>query len=306
MISSSMNNKHDLAFIIPNYNSSYRLESIYNHIKESGCSLNYCILIQDNNSSDSSIEFLKRNKDDNVYLINNSKNHGRVSNWNLSYANAQKIARYGIFVFTSDKLVNLKDLYIYFEKIKNTNFLMTFFPYWIVNKKKKKLARNLVVRKVNSLQLSDELISSGNLSFGILQANIFNLSYHLKFDTKYPFITDQLSIAQYLLTNSGSVYISRIPFVEWSVTSNRSHFNLSIVEQARQTIDLLNMLTSQINRPIDKNYSHTLNFLRILNFYLNNYKFKTFEFIQLLKYGFKEFKHFSFKSLFEIFFNVKR
>ena len=284
-----MTNKHDLAFIIPNYNSSYRLESIYNQIKESGCNLNYCILIQDNNSSDSSIEFLKRNKDDNVYLINNPKNFGRISNWNLSYSNAQKIARYGIFVFTSDKLVNLKNLYTYFDKIKNTNFLMSFFPYWIVNKRKKKLARNLVERKVNSLQLSNELISSGNLSFGILQANIFNLSSQLNFDTKYPFITDQLSIAQYLLTNSGSVYISSIPFVQWSVTSDRSHFNLSIVEQAQQTIDLLNILTSQINRPIDKNYSHTLNFLRILNFYRNNYKFKTFEFIQLLKYGFKEF-----------------
>ena len=306
MMSSKITKKYDLVFIIPNYNSSCRLQNIYNKIKNSRCNLSYAILIQDNNSSDSSINFLLKHDDDDVFLIRNSKNIGRIQNWNLAYSNAQNIARYGIFVFTGDTLTNLTNLYAYFGKIKNTNFLMSIFPYWIINNKRKKLARNLDEREVNSLQLAQELISSGNLSFGILQSNIFNLSFDLTFDPKYPFITDQLTIARYLLDNSGSVYVSKIPFVQWLVSSNRYHFDLSLTDQMQQTLTLLNILNSKINYPIDMNHAHTLNFLRILNFYRNNHKFKIFEFIKLIKYGYKEFKYLSFKSVFKILFNVKR
>ena len=305
--SETISHKYDLAFIVPNYNSGQKLEKIISKILNTKSDTNFCIIIQDNNSTDSSTSFLSKYRSKNIILNKNTNNIGRIHNWNLSYLCAQKYAKYGVFVFTSDALVNLGGFLKFFNKIRNNNFLMCLFPYIITNKSsKRKIVRKFYSTKLNSKQFSYDLIYKGDFSFGILQANIFNLSFDLKFDNKYPAITDQLSVARYLIVNEGYIYFAKKPFVNWIATYDRYHFKVPIIEFASQSFQLIKLLRSEFNLPNNNKYSDTLIVLRSLNFYLKYYKFNFFEFIRLLLFFIRNSRNFSFFTLLTLLTNVNR
>lgn len=299
--------KFDFAFIVPNYNSGNNLKKVIFKLLNTNTRTNFCILIQDNNSTDSSLQFLnflKQKK--NIFIIQNKSNIGRIENWNASYANAKKLAYYGMFVFTGDSLINLNKLFYFFENKKNKNFTMIISPYLISYKNKNKISRIFNHSKENSLEFAHKLISDGNLSFGILQSNIFNLKYNLQFDNNEPFITDQIAVARYMITNPGNIFFTKVPYVKWRISMNRFHFKISIIEQANLTLKLLKFLEKEFNIEVNSKKSHTVNLLRILNFYLKFHKFNFIEFLNLLMFSFFKLNKFSFIILVRYLLSAKR
>ena len=72
-----------LSIVIINYNTAHFINQTINAVYKSSLNLNYEIIVVDNNSTDDSVELLKKTFSD-IRLVENSKNYGFAKAVNIA------------------------------------------------------------------------------------------------------------------------------------------------------------------------------------------------------------------------------
>jgi len=117
-------NKNCLAIVIVNWNSGLHLEKCINSIFKYKIKSLSKVIIVDNNSSDNSLDFLKFNTEDNIFVFFNKINLGFSKACNQGAKQADKDTRYFLFL-NPDTILSegCIDKSVYFlDKKSNQNF----------------------------------------------------------------------------------------------------------------------------------------------------------------------------------------
>ena len=107
-----------LSIVIPNYNGGENLKRSIESCKTIQITEdNYEILIVDNKSTDNSINIVTemKKKINNIRLIENEKNLGRIQNWNVGIEKAD--GDYLIFLFANDLINEKNNVHKVIEKL---------------------------------------------------------------------------------------------------------------------------------------------------------------------------------------------
>ena len=266
-----------LTVAIPNFNGGNNLKEAIEscqHIKLEKGEIE--ILIVDNQSTDDSISIIEKLKEQysNIKLWQNSKNIGRVGNWNAVLEKAS--GDYLILLFTNDKIYEKNNIKKILKLIdENTSVSICISSLMKKekngNKIKKQYFHNIVL--CDSKGFSNDVISRGLFPFGTIESIIYRMDdiklKKIKFLENFPINADEI-FSYSLATNREKIMFNPTPQIIWDLTKERFHGKINYEEENNEhqkTIQKINELSElRINKKLINTY-------RILN--LVKYNFTT-------------------------------
>jgi glycosyltransferase involved in cell wall biosynthesis len=214
-----------LTVAIPNFNGGNNLKEAIEscqHIKlEKGETE---ILIVDNQSTDASISIIEKLKEQysNIKLCQNSKNIGRIGNWNAVLEKAS--GDYLILLFTNDKIYEKNNIKKILKLIdENTSVSICISSLMKKekneNKIKKQYFHNVVL--CDSKGFSNDAISRGLFPFGTIESIIYRMDdiklKKIKFLENFPINADEI-FSYSLATNREKIMFNPTPQIIWDLT----------------------------------------------------------------------------------------
>jgi len=266
-----------LTVAIPNFNGGNNLKEAIEscqHIKLEKGEIE--ILIVDNQSTDDSISIIEKLKEQysNIKLWQNSKNIGRVGNWNAVLEKAS--GDYLILLFTNDKIYEKNNIKKILKLIdENTSVSICISSLMKKekneNKIKKQYFHNVVL--CDSKGFSNDAISRGLFPFGTIESIIYRMDdiklKKIKFLENFPINADEI-FSYSLATNREKIMFNPTPQIIWDLTKERFHGKINYKEEENEhqkTIQTINEIGKfQMDNKL-------INMYRILN--LVKYNFTT-------------------------------
>ena len=266
-----------LTVAIPNFNGGNNLKEAIEscqHIKLEKGEIE--ILIVDNQSTDASISIIEKLKEQysNIKLWQNSKNIGRVGNWNAVLEKAS--GDYLILLFTNDKIYEKNNIKKILKLIdENTSVSICISSLMKKekngNKIKKQYFHNIVL--CDSKGFSNDVISRGLFPFGTIESIIYRMDdiklKKIKFLENFPINADEI-FSYSLATNREKIMFNPTPQIIWDLTKERFHGKINYKEEENEhqkTIQTINEIGKfQMDNKL-------INMYRILN--LVKYNFTT-------------------------------
>jgi len=266
-----------LTVAIPNFNGGNNLKEAIEscqHIKLKKEEIE--ILIVDNQSTDDSISIIEKLKEQysNIKLWQNSKNIGRVGNWNAVLEKAS--GDYLILLFTNDKIYEKNNIKKILKLIdENTSVSICISSLMKKekngNKIKKQYFHNIVL--CDSKGFSNDVISRGLFPFGTIESIIYRMDdiklKKIKFLENFPINADEI-FSYSLATNREKIMFNPTPQIIWDLTKERFHGKINYKEEENEhqkTIQTINEIGKfQMDNKL-------INMYRILN--LVKYNFTT-------------------------------
>ena len=266
-----------LTVAIPNFNGGNNLKGAIEscqHIKLKKEEIE--ILIVDNQSTDDSISIIEKLKEkySNIKLWQNSKNIGRVGNWNAVLEKAS--GDYLILLFTNDKIYEKNNIKKILKLIdENTSVSICISSLMKKekngNKIKKQYFHNIVL--CDSKGFSNDVISRGLFPFGTIESIIYRMDdiklKKIKFLENFPINADEI-FSYSLATNREKIMFNPTPQIIWDLTKERFHGKINYKEEENEhqkTIQTINEIGKfQMDNKL-------INMYRILN--LVKYNFTT-------------------------------
>ena len=266
-----------LTVAIPNFNGGNNLKEAIEscqHIKLEKGEIE--ILIVDNQSTDDSISIIEKLKEQysNIKLWQNSKNIGRVGNWNAVLEKAS--GDYLILLFTNDKIYEKNNIKKILKLIdENTSVSICISSLMKKekngNKIKKQYFHNIVL--CDSKGFSNDVISRGLFPFGTIESIIYRMDdiklKKIKFLENFPINADEI-FSYSLATNREKIMFNPTPQIIWDLTKERFHGKINYEEEENEhqkTIQTINEIGKfQMDNKL-------INMYRILN--LVKYNFTT-------------------------------
>ena len=266
-----------LTVAIPNFNGGNNLKEAIEscqHIKLEKGEIE--ILIVDNQSTDDSISIIEKLKEQysNIKLWQNSKNIGRVGNWNAVLEKAS--GDYLILLFTNDKIYEKNNIKKILKLIdENTSVSICISSLMKKekngNKIKKQYFHNIVL--CDSKGFSNDAISRGLFPFGTIESIIYRMDdiklKKIKFLENFPINADEI-FSYSLATNREKIMFNPTPQIIWDLTKERFHGKINYKEEENEhqkTIQTINEIGKfQMDNKL-------INMYRILN--LVKYNFTT-------------------------------
>ena len=266
-----------LTVAIPNFNGGNNLKEAIEscqHIKLEKGEIE--ILIVDNQSTDDSISIIEKLKEkySNIKLWQNSKNIGRVGNWNAVLEKAS--GDYLILLFTNDKIYEKNNIKKILKLIdENTSVSICISSLMKKekngNKIKKQYFHNIVL--CDSKGFSNDVISRGLFPFGTIESIIYRMDdiklKKIKFLENFPINADEI-FSYSLATNREKIMFNPTPQIIWDLTKERFHGKINYKEEENEhqkTIQTINEIGKfQMDNKL-------INMYRILN--LVKYNFTT-------------------------------
>ena len=266
-----------LTVAIPNFNGGNNLKEAIEscqHIKLEKGEIE--ILIVDNQSTDDSISIIEKLKEQysNIKLWQNSKNIGRVGNWNAVLEKAR--GDYLILLFTNDKIYEKNNIKKILKLIdENTSVSICISSLMKKekngNKIKKQYFHNIVL--CDSKGFSNDVISRGLFPFGTIESIIYRMDdiklKKIKFLENFPINADEI-FSYSLATNREKIMFNPTPQIIWDLTKERFHGKINYKEEENEhqkTIQTINEIGKfQMDNKL-------INMYRILN--LVKYNFTT-------------------------------
>jgi glycosyltransferase involved in cell wall biosynthesis len=266
-----------LTVAIPNFNGGNNLKEAIEscqHIKLEKGEIE--ILIVDNQSTDDSISIIEKLKEQysNIKLWQNSKNIGRVGNWNAVLEKAS--GDYLILLFTNDKIYEKNNIKKILKLIdENTSVSICISSLMKKekngNKIKKQYFHNIVL--CDSKGFSNDVISRGLFPFGTIESIIYRMDdiklKKIKFLENFPINADEI-FSYSLATNREKIMFNPTPQIIWDLTKERFHGKINYKEEENEhqkTIQTINEIGKfQMDNKL-------INMYRILN--LVKYNFTT-------------------------------
>ena len=266
-----------LTVAIPNFNGGNNLKEAIEscqHIKLEKGEIE--ILIVDNQSTDDSLSIIEKLKEQysNIKLWQNSKNIGRVGNWNAVLEKAS--GDYLILLFTNDKIYEKNNIKKILKLIdENTSVSICISSLMKKekngNKIKKQYFHNIVL--CDSKGFSNDVISRGLFPFGTIESIIYRMDdiklKKIKFLENFPINADEI-FSYSLATNREKIMFNPTPQIIWDLTKERFHGKINYKEEENEhqkTIQTINEIGKfQMDNKL-------INMYRILN--LLKYNFTT-------------------------------
>jgi len=266
-----------LTVAIPNFNGGNNLKEAIEscqHIKLEKGEIE--ILIVDNQSTDDSLSIIEKLKEQysNIKLWQNSKNIGRVGNWNAVLEKAS--GDYLILLFTNDKIYEKNNIKKILKLIdENTSVSICISSLMKKekngNKIKKQYFHNIVL--CDSKGFSNDVISRGLFPFGTIESIIYRMDdiklKKIKFLENFPINADEI-FSYSLATNREKIMFNPTPQIIWDLTKERFHGKINYKEEENEhqkTIQTINEIGKfQMDNKL-------INMYRILN--LVKYNFTT-------------------------------
>jgi glycosyltransferase involved in cell wall biosynthesis len=266
-----------LTVAIPNFNGGNNLKEAIEscqHIKlEKGETE---ILIVDNQSTDASISIIEKLKEQysNIKLCQNSKNIGRIGNWNAVLEKAS--GDYLILLFTNDKIYEKNNIKKILKLIdENTSVSICISSLMKKekneNKIKKQYFHNVVL--CDSKGFSNDAISRGLFPFGTIESIIYRMDdiklKKIKFLENFPINADEI-FSYSLATNREKIMFNPTPQIIWDLTKERFHGKINYKEEENEHQKTIQTINDIGKFQMD---DKLINMYRILN--LLKYNFTT-------------------------------
>lgn len=266
-----------LTVAIPNFNGGNNLKEAIEscqHIKLEKGEIE--ILIVDNQSTDDSISIIEKLKEQysNIKLWQNSKNIGRVGNWNAVLEKAS--GDYLILLFTNDKIYEKNNIKKILKLIDENTSVSICISSLVKkeengNKIKKQYFNDIVL--CDSKGFSNDVISRGLFPFGTIESIIYRMNdiklKKIKFLENLPINADEI-FSYSLATNREKIMFNPTPQIIWDLTKERFHGKINYKEEENEhqkTIQTINEIGKfQMDNKL-------INMYRILN--LVKYNFTT-------------------------------
>jgi glycosyltransferase involved in cell wall biosynthesis len=218
-----------LTIAIPSHNGASNFVELFASINNLGLEESeYELLVVDNNSTDGTDEVLSRlsNGYSNLRYHQNSRNIGRIENWNRAIE--LSTGKYLIIMNVNDRFLKF-DIHNYLLYLDNhpeipmvfadIQFKETIYPNWLES-------------GVISLEayLKKTFLDRDYLEFhsvGILHQHIFKRSVitenNIRFDSKLPRTTDRVFVGEVVKAGGGNFYYTNKPMVSWHLNQLRYH-----------------------------------------------------------------------------------
>jgi len=266
-----------LTVAIPNFNGGNNLKEAIEscqHIKLEKGEIE--ILIVDNQSTDDSISIIEKLKEQysNIKLWQNSKNIGRVGNWNAVLEKAS--GDYLILLFTNDKIYEKNNIKKILKLIdENTSVSICISSLMKKekneNKIKKQYFHNVVL--CDSKGFSNDAISRGLFPFGTIESIIYRMDdiklKKIKFLENFPINADEI-FSYSLATNREKIMFNPTPQIIWDLTKERFHGKINYKEEENEHQKTIQTINDIGKFQMD---DKLINMYRILN--LLKYNFTT-------------------------------
>ena len=266
-----------LTVAIPNFNGGNNLKEAIEscqHIKLEKGEIE--ILIVDNQSTDDSISIIEKLKEQysNIKLWQNSKNIGRVGNWNAVLEKAS--GDYLILLFTNDKIYEKNNIKKILKLIdENTSVSICISSLMKKekngNKIKKQYFHNIVL--CDSKGFSNDVISRGLFPFGTIESIIYRMDdiklKKIKFLENFPINADEI-FSYSLATNREKIMFNPTPQIIWDLTKERFHGKINYKEEENEHQKTIQTINDIGKFQMD---DKLINMYRILN--LLKYNFTT-------------------------------
>ena len=266
-----------LTVAIPNFNGGNNLKEAIEscqHIKLEKGEIE--ILIVDNQSTDDSISIIEKLKEQysNIKLCQNSKNIGRIGNWNAVLEKAS--GDYLILLFTNDKIYEKNNIKKILKLIdENTSVSICISSLMKKekneNKIKKQYFHNVVL--CDSKGFSNDAISRGLFPFGTIESIIYRMDdiklKKIKFLENFPINADEI-FSYSLATNREKIMFNPTPQIIWDLTKERFHGKINYKEEENEHQKTIQTINDIGKFQMD---DKLINMYRILN--LLKYNFTT-------------------------------
>ena len=270
-----------LTIAIPNYNGGENLHrAIESCQKIVLLPEEFEILVVDNCSTDNSIEIVTelKNRFANLKLIQNSKNVGRIENWNICIDNAK--GEFLIFLFSNDLINNTNNIDECLRLLeKNENISMCFSS--LLKKDvdrtyiKKSFSEKII--ECNSRCFSKECLNRGLLPFGPIQALIYRVNDIKKDQSQFridmPINADEIFTYKEAVKRE-KILFSPKPQITWDLTQGRFHGQMKIEDEFKEHSETIKIISEDTGIQVDYGLVSTYRAINLLKFSTSNLKSK--------------------------------
>ena len=247
------------SIVIPNYNGGENLKRSIESCKTIQITEdNYEILIVDNKSTDNSINIVTemKKKINNIRLIENEKNLGRIQNWNIGIEKAD--GDYLIFLFANDLINEKNNVHKVIEKLDSDKTISICISALLKKEESKQYVKKAYfdeIVKCSSKKFASNCLNRGLLPFGPIQSIIYRLEDiridKNKFLEEFPINADE--IFSFIETcKRESIMFNPNPQITWDLTQNRFHGKMKVEDELKEHSQTIEIIKDKTN--LDVNY----------------------------------------------------
>jgi glycosyltransferase involved in cell wall biosynthesis len=238
-----MSNK--LSILVPNYNGGENLQRALESCENLSLpEEDYKITVIDNQSGDNSVELVKelQEEKENIELIQNEENLGRIGNWNKSIEVAD--GEYSLFLFVNEQIApsnNIDELIKNMDK-ENVNLAKSRFLPLSKSNKTTEDSNDMKKRSIGH-KIRKDVLLKGRPGLGPLQTFVVETETmkESKFTDKYEIIGDQdyiVNLARHLENkNNDQIILTKSQNIIWDdEDKERFHNSLDNVDLLEETV----------------------------------------------------------------------
>ncbi len=236
---------HKLSILIPNYNGGENLQRALKSCENLSLpEEDYKITVIDNQSEDNSVELVKelQEEKENIELIQNEENLGRIGNWNKSIEVAD--GEYSLFLFVNEQIApsnNIDELIKNMDK-ENVNLAKSRFLPLSKSNKTTEESNDIKKRSIGH-KIRKDVLLKGRPGLGPLQTFVIETETmkQSKFTDKYEIIGDQdyiVNLARHLERKSNDqIILTKSQNIIWDdEDKERFHNSLDNVDLLQETV----------------------------------------------------------------------
>lgn len=268
-----------LTIAIPNYNGGENLRSAISSCKHIKLDVNeYEILVVDNKSEDDSISIIDDLKKDfeNIVLIQNKNNIGRIQNWNVCLENAN--SKYLILLFTNDTISIQNNIPEIINVLDEDESISLCISALIRNEDGRETVKRSyfdVPVKCDSRIFANFTLDRGMFPFGTIESLIYRTAdiktTDNKFLEQFPINADEIfSYKQALLRKR--ILFNPHPLINWNLVKSRFHTTMKYQDLFMEHFSTAEKIHELTNLQINFKLFCTYRLINFLKFYLKNQK----------------------------------
>ena len=268
-----------LTVAIPTFNGGQNLErAIKSCEKIQILPDDYEILVIDNCSTDNSISNINKLKKEfqNLRLVENQKNVGRIQNWNVSIDNAQ--GKFLIFLFSNDTINEENNIHECIETLDNDESISIGFASLLKKEieqsfLKKSFATNMI--KCKSRCFTEECLNRGLLPFGPIQSIIYRVQDinkdHNRFHEEMPINADEIFTYREAIKRKKILFTPK-PQITWDLTQGRFHGKMKIEDEFKEHSETIKIISEVLGIKVNLGLVATYRAINLLKFTTSNLK----------------------------------
>ena len=268
-----------LTIAIPSFNGGKNLERAIRSCENIQLPIkDYEILVIDNCSTDDSVSIVKqlKNEFENLILIENQENVGRIENWNISIDKSN--GKFLIFLFSNDMINEQNNIHECLKILDADEEISIGFSSLLRKGKdssylKKSFSSEIIQCK--SECFTKECLNRGLLPFGPIQSIIYRIMDIKKDQNKFletmPINADEIFTYKEAIKRD-KILFSPKPQITWDLTQGRFHGQMKIEDEFREHSETVKIISELTGIEVDYGLVSTYRAINLLKFSASNLK----------------------------------